>query len=181
MNPAKTAIVRKVSTARFCSKRALYAARTAIWGSLRIVGVLSGLFVNATQSAEAQAETVLYGFIGPTDGAYPTAGLVRDKQGNLYGTTSQGGGTGCGNLGCGTVFKLTPSGTLKVLYGFTGKADGATPYAGLILDTLGNLYGTTAHGGAFGNGAVFEITAAGMENVLYGFSGGADGGAPTLG
>jgi uncharacterized repeat protein (TIGR03803 family) len=82
------------------------------------------------------------------------AGLVIDAQGNLYGTTF-GGGT----LSKGTVFKLTPAGTETVLHSFTaGTTDGTQPYAGLVRDGQGNLYGTTHAGGAHGKGTVFKIT-----------------------
>lgn len=97
-------------------------------------------------------ETVLYTFAGGPDGATPTAGLVRDKSGNLYGTTYSGG-----NANGGTVFEISPSGTHTVLHTFTGGADGAEPEAGLILDKQGNLYGTTIGGGSFGIGVVYKV------------------------
>src|SRR5271157_4984795 len=98
----------------------------------------------ATGSAQAQTYTysVLYTFTGSPDGAFPVAGLVRDAQGNLYGTT-QGGGA----RGAGTVFKVDTTGKETVLYSFTGGADGAYPGAGLLRDAQGNLYGTTVYGG----------------------------------
>src|SRR3984893_12265406 len=98
-------------------------------------------------------ETVLYSFCSSrrcSDGAFPAAGLIADSSGNLYGTTYWGGasGSGCaGGLGCGVVFKLSPSGTETVLHSFAG-SDGANPSAGLISDSSGNLYGTTYWGGA---------------------------------
>ena len=101
-------------------------------------------------------EGVLYTFAGGTDGAIPYGGLIMDAAGNLYGTTSAGGGSGCGGNGCGTVFKLT-SGGLTVLHSFAGM-DGSFLSAGLISDAAGNLYGTTQAGGAFGNGTVFKLT-----------------------
>src|SRR5215469_624020 len=88
-------------------------------------------------------ETVLYSFLGGSDGASPQAGLIKDKTGNLYGTTYYGGGTGCYGDGCGAVFKLAPDGTETLLYAFQGGADGESPQAGLIMDKSGNLYGTT--------------------------------------
>jgi len=91
---------------------------------------------------------------------------------NLFGTTFGGG------VGFGTVFEVTPTGVEKVLYSFTGGADGKGPHAALVLDTLGNLYGTTITGGAYDYGTVFEITATGTEKVLYSFTGGADGALP---
>ena len=92
---------------------------------------------------------VLHTFTG-ADGANPYAGLIRDAAGNLYDTTEFGGATFGGptstcneSYGCGVVFKLSPAGTETVLHSFTGGADGSTPYAGLIQDGAGNLYGTT--------------------------------------
>jgi uncharacterized repeat protein (TIGR03803 family) len=114
------------------------------------------------------AETVLYAFGNGSDGGYPTAGLVRDKAGNLYGTTYGGGS------GDGVVFKLAADGTETVLHAFTGGGDGANPLAGLIEDKAGNLYGTTTYGGTAGDGTVFKIAADGTETVLYAFTGAAD-------
>jgi uncharacterized repeat protein (TIGR03803 family) len=119
-------------------------------------------------------ETVLYSFTGP-DGFSPTAGLVRDAAGNLYGATIGGGASGLGVL-----FKLSPAGTETVLHSFTG-ADGANPYAGLVPDTAGNLYGTTSNGGAHEQGVVFKLNPTGTETVLYSFTGGADGDHPQAG
>lgn len=121
-------------------------------------------------------ETVLHSFSGGiADGAYPLAGLVRDSSGNLYGTTS-GGGTS--NLG--TVFKIDSSGNETVLHNFTGSStDGSLPYAGLIRDGLGNLYGTTYQGGFYGPGTVFKLAPSGMLTVLHSFSyNGVDGALP---
>jgi uncharacterized repeat protein (TIGR03803 family) len=123
-------------------------------------------------------ETVLYRFTGGEDGGYPLAGLVADGAGNLYGTTSEGGRVGClYGTGCGSVFKLTPNGTETVLHNFKGRKDGAYPYAGLVADAAGNLYGTTAGGGKSGSGTIFKIAPDGKETVLHRFSG-ADGGNP---
>ena len=117
-------------------------------------------------------ETVLYRFAGGTDGALPTAGVVLDAAGILYGTTQEGGDSTNCFLGCGTVFKLETTGTETVLYRFTGKKDGATPFAGVIMDKTGNLYGTATHGGnADSFGTVFKIDKASNETVLHTFSG----------
>ncbi len=134
-------------------------------------------------------ETVLHSFTGfPSDGAYPEAGLIADSSGNLYGTTVDGGASGCfgvGGVGCGVVFKLSPGGTLTVLHSFTGGSDGATPVAGLIVDSSGNLYGTTPQGGVGsctrGCGVVFKLSPNGTETVLYSFTGGSDGSGPAGG
>ncbi len=120
-------------------------------------------------------ETVLYNFTGATDGASPQASLIQDANGNLYGTTATGG-VGCGSLGCGTVFKLDPTGTESVLYSFTGAADGRSPYGGLVRDAKGNIYGTTYTGGdlncfSLGCGTLFKLDAAGTEIVLHSSTG----------
>jgi len=141
----------------------------------------------------AGKEKVLYAFSGGSDGAYPEAGVVADKKGNLYGTTSDGGGgTQCIVQfgGCGTVFRVNPKGKETVLYAFSGGSDGANPLAGLVIDKAGNLFGTTAYGGNIsacnqgaspGCGTVFEITADGTEKTLYAFNGGNDGWSPVAG
>ncbi len=124
---------------------------------------------------------MLHAFSGGTgDGAQPEGSLVADPAGNFYGTTIAGGGTGCsGNEGCGVVFRLAPDGTETILHAFAGgSSDGATPYAGLVMDGAGNLYGTTYAGGASDNGIVFEIAPDGTETILHSFAGGSDGSAP---
>jgi uncharacterized repeat protein (TIGR03803 family) len=102
-------------------------------------------------------ETILHSFTLGTGGEGPSAGVVMDKAGNLYGTTSAGGAASCS---CGVVYKLAPGSggkwTYTVLHRFTGY-DGAGPNANLILDTKGNLYGTTTTGGAGGYGVAFEL------------------------
>jgi uncharacterized repeat protein (TIGR03803 family) len=108
--------------------------------------------------------------------------LLRDAAGNLYSTTAGGGGSTVCFEGCGTVFKVSPSGTETVLYSFTGGADGANPYSGLIQDLAGNLYGTTAYGGAESSecdttcGVVFKLSPTGTETILHTFTGGAEAG-----
>jgi uncharacterized repeat protein (TIGR03803 family) len=116
--------------------------------------------------------TALYSFIcNSTDGMYPSSGVVFDSQGNLYGTTRQGGA-----YGLGTVFKVTPSGEETILHSFTFKGrDGFYPYGDVTLDSSGNVYGTTTYGGTIGVGTVFEVTPSGTESVLHSFRGGADG------
>jgi uncharacterized repeat protein (TIGR03803 family) len=179
-------------------------------------------------SIKTGAETVLYTFGGGSDGANPGAGLVRDKKGNLYGTTYGGGISGDGTVfevvpktktetvlhsfdysdgaypesgltlnttekilygttpdggatGWGVVFSVTiESAAYSVLYSFKVSSNGAIiPFGTMALDPKGNLYGTTQFGGAGGFGTVFEVVPrTKKETVLYGFSGGADGGYP---
>jgi uncharacterized repeat protein (TIGR03803 family) len=104
-------------------------------------------------------ETVLYSFgANSTDGAYPSAGLIFDGNGNLYGTTQNGG-----TYGLGTVFQLRPpsdresSWAEAVLWSFGAKGDGGYPFSDLIFDKPGNLYGTASEGGAYGAGIVFRL------------------------
>lgn len=106
-------------------------------------------------------KTVLYNFRGSRDGRTPGfSTLTFDRAGNLYGETHFGGDGPCGELGCGVVFELSPTGggswTETVLYRFDG-AHGAFPYQGLVFDAAGNIYGTTPEGGAYGQGTVFEL------------------------
>jgi uncharacterized repeat protein (TIGR03803 family) len=136
--------------------------------------------------------TTLYSFcsqIGCADGEFPNGGLIQAGNGDLYGTTADGGsGSLCTNLettGCGTVFKITPSGTLTTLYSFcsqSGCPDGWSPAAGLVQATNGDLYGTTDLGGncgfQSGCGTVFKITPAGTLTTLYSFCSGSDGNCP---
>lgn len=127
-------------------------------------------------------ETVLYTFSGGSDGGEPMAGLVRDSAGNLYGTTFAAGNlsrTCALNAGCGVVFKLSKTNQETVLYTFADGADGANPVADLVLDSTGNIYGTTKLGGA-GYGVVFEISG-GLESTLYTFEAAGDGAGPLAG
>src|ERR1019366_3612536 len=102
--------------------------------------------------------TTLFTFDG-THGASPYAGLVQATDGDLYGTTWGGGAKNAG-----TVFKITPSGTLTTLYSFCSQSactDGLQPVAGLVQLADGDFYGTTQYGGANSSGAVFKITPSG--------------------
>jgi uncharacterized repeat protein (TIGR03803 family) len=102
-------------------------------------------------------ETVLYTFTGGPDGGNPIAGVVLDSAGNLYGTTAAGG-TSTEGFGRGVVFMLNPSGQEKVLHTFMGPPDGSTPYGGVVLDSAGNVYGTTDKGGMQKTGVIFKLT-----------------------
>jgi uncharacterized repeat protein (TIGR03803 family) len=131
----------------------------------------------APYPAQAQTYSVLLSFDGyPTDGRFPSAGVVRDPAGNLYGTTQLGG-----RFGGGTLFKLDTIGRETVLDNFSAGKGGTYPCASLIMDTAGNLYGTTQYGGASNSGTVFKVTKTGRKTVLYSFSGGNDGGNPSAG
>src|SRR6202453_4249918 len=111
-------------------------------------------------------ETLLYSFTGGADGGYPYSGVIRDTAGNLYGTTTYGGGADLG-----VVYKVDATGHETVLHSFTGAADGGHPNAGLILDAKGNLYGTAVNSGAEYGGVVFRMDPMGNETVLHSFSG----------
>jgi hypothetical protein len=156
---------------------------------------LSCIIVLALASAASAEwkEKVLYSFQGLPDGSLPAGGAVFDKVGNLYGATTDGGSKSClGIAQCGTVYRLMPPAkqgdpwTENILYVFKGNLnnDGATPAGGLVIDSAGNLYGTTAYGGTgscillgtnVGCGTVYELSppkqkgGAWMETVLYSF------------
>ena len=151
--------------------------------------VISGSMKIATlclvaSAAPAVAPQTLYSFTGPPDAFLPNAGLVRDADGNFYGTTFYGGA-----LNMGAVYKITPKGIETVLHSFAGGVDGANPAAALFVGQGGMLYGTTEYGGTgacsdsqgVGCGTVFQITEGGVEAVLYSFQGGNDGWVPNAG
>jgi uncharacterized repeat protein (TIGR03803 family) len=152
--------------------------RTVLWraGMLYLALVCVRLALPADAAAASSAK-IIYSFAGATDGAYPESDLIMDTAGNLYGTTN-GGGAG----GCGTVFELTRAKdgwTHQVLYSFVSSSnDGCGPTAGLIFDSAGNLYGTTAGGGfncGGGCGTVFKLApnshGGWTESILYSFTG----------
>jgi uncharacterized repeat protein (TIGR03803 family) len=141
-------------------------------------------------------EHVLYDFSGGADGGRPVSRLILDQAGNLYGTTLIGGMTSAcvfsSGFGCGTVFQLTlgSSGLWNenVLYAFLGGNDGSTPGVGVLLDSVGNLFGTTRGGGStvacsgLGCGTVFKLTPSSVgwvETILHVFTGSSDGETPT--
>jgi uncharacterized repeat protein (TIGR03803 family) len=130
-------------------------------------------------ASSAQTLTTLANFDG-ANGSNPYSGsLIQGTNGNFYGTTAGGGANNdpvCasddGLVGCGTVFEITPEGTLTTLYSFCAQkncTDGDGPFAGLLQATNGNFYGTTVYGGANGSGTVFEITLGGKLTTLYSF------------
>lgn len=114
------------------------------------------------------AYTVLYSFTNGVDGSQPSGGLV-ELNGTFYGTTTQGGAPVIGSPN-GTVFSMTPSGSLTPLYAFTGGNDGSTPFAVLIAGNDGNLYGTTLFAGPFFGGTAYEITPLGNLTTVLSFN-----------
>jgi hypothetical protein len=143
----------------------------------------------SSSAAQTDTETILHTFVGK-DGGVPE-GIFFDKAGHMYGTTEMGGNGPCTfpGQGCGKVFEATPvreaSGTItwqeRIVYEFQGGSDdGEAPLAPLVMDSVGNLYGTTAWGG-IGFGTVFQLRREGgkwLETVLYKFTGGSEGGTP---
>ena len=147
--------------------------RATIWPVSRklILGKLAGILLccaSAAMVSHAQTLTTLHNFTGP-EGNEPADSLILARDGNYYGTTVEGGATNFG-----AVFKMTPSGTVTVLYSFCSRpqcADGETPYAGLLQGSDGNFYGVTADGGvgANGNGTAFKVTPGGTLTTLHTF------------
>jgi uncharacterized repeat protein (TIGR03803 family) len=151
--------------------------KNALWCSVFVVVTLLAALPSYAQ--DVASEQVLFSFAGVNGGTYPYAGVVRDASGNLYGTT----------YGDGGAYELSKgaNGTWSVanLHRFDGSnpgPDGVLPFAGVILDVAGNLYGTTLEGGTTGSGTVFELAkdASGVWTciVLYSFAGGTDGVQP---
>jgi uncharacterized repeat protein (TIGR03803 family) len=147
---------------------------TTSGGGPDVLNQLGTVFELSPAASGAWTEKVLHSFKTADDGNQPSADLIFDAAGNLYGTTPFGGDV-AGSIG--TVFELSPSPggdwTEKVLYSFDFATSGATPYAGLIFDAGGNLYGTAAGGGVHNNGTVFELSPTGIghwtEKVLLSF------------
>jgi uncharacterized repeat protein (TIGR03803 family) len=157
-------------------------AQGNLYGTTKEAGHYSGGTVFEINAAGV--ESILYSFGKRktlANGTLPNAGLLLGANGNLYGTTVDGGNSITCYTGCGTVFELTPDGTEKALYSFNGTPDGSEPAGSLIMDAQGNFYGTTQFGGVYRNGTVFKLTPTGVETILYSFSGGADGGDPVDG
>ncbi len=152
------------------------------YGTTRYGGSFgNGTVFKLSPNGNGYDTSILYNFgSANADGAQPRAGLTMDGAGNLYGTTSLGG-----THNQGTVFKLSPNGTdyvQRVIYNFGDAAsDGATPWAGLIMDAEGSLYGTTYNGGSANLGTVFKLSRNGNgyeESILYAFLGESDGAHP---
>jgi uncharacterized repeat protein (TIGR03803 family) len=142
--------------------------------SLALLAMLAAI-VPAT--AHQPHERLIYSFTG-NEGVYPDSELLRDAQGNFYGTANGGGSSNCLG-GCGTVFKVTPRGKESTVHAFTA-GDGGYPYGQLISDSAGNLYGTASRGGKHIDGTVFKIAPDGTTTVLHHFNG-SDGARPYAG
>ena len=158
------------------------------FGSRKTILVLCVFCGAAAMSSPAQTFTTLVNF-DETNGAYPAAAPIQGLNGNLYGTAQVGGNLACGTgIGCGTVFEMTPEGTLTTLYSFctqTDCVDGSQPTAGLFEANNGTFYGTTILGGASSNcpggcGTVFKITAEGTLSTVHSFDL-TDGAEPSVG
>jgi uncharacterized repeat protein (TIGR03803 family) len=146
--------------------------------ALGCASVLILLYAATAMASPAAAKFKHLVSVDVKNGIVPL-GVVQGLDGNLYGTTNQGGANlTCNQVGsgCGEVFKMTPAGDLTVLYSFCSKknskancTDGAYPQAPLLLAKNGNFYGTTGQGGLYGGGTVFEITPAGKMTVIHNF------------
>jgi uncharacterized repeat protein (TIGR03803 family) len=153
-----------------------------------LTAILMTGFAGIAGGASAATEKILYQFSGGGDGGSPNGALIFDGQGNLYGAAAEGG-----KYGAGVVFELSPPSVGQtvwqetVLHSFKGRPDGDTPVGSLARDSQGNLYGSTARGGTYNLGTVFELIAPGVGHpmwnwvVLYSFEAGADGEVPCVG
>ena len=161
----------RVKSASICNRFGLFV------GLILSLGIAQGI----SSEASAQTLTTLHSFTG-SDGTLPYSGLISDASGALYGTTAYGG-----LYSEGTVFKLTPPAkpggawTETVLHNFTAGNDGAIPYAGLIADASGAVYGAAYYGGTYGAGTVFKLTPTRNGNwtfsVIYAFAAGTNDGS----
>jgi len=148
----------------------------ALYGATQSGGTQNdGAVYKLTPGKSGYTESVIYSFRGGNDGNLPQAGVVMDKQGSLYGTTFYGGPGSCDG-GCGTVFKLAPSGSgydETILYAFQDYDDGYLPSAAVTLDeNTGAIYGTTWWGGTYHSGNVFKLTPSGSgyeKSTIYNF------------
>lgn len=161
------------------SKKALYGTTVNGGGGSCALGC--GTVFKLTPSGGIYKETVILRFTNNANGRHPMSGVIADLGGALYGASANGGSSTCAPR-CGTIYKLTPSGTtyhLSVLYRFSGP-DGQFPWGGLVLGTGGTLLGTTTTGGTNANGTVFELAPSGatyVEHFLYKFAGGPNDGS----
>jgi uncharacterized repeat protein (TIGR03803 family) len=143
-------------------------------GTLFALSIVAAIAAPAPGSGHVPVKT-LHHFSGD-DGKYPDAPLIRDGQGNFYGTTSRGG-----THDSGTIFKLSPPHKLTVLYSFTGGADGSFPGGRMVMDAGGNLYGMASNGGVEHAGTIYKYAPGGSFEILYAFNGRRHGEAPVGG
>src|ERR1700688_1691217 len=151
MNNTRTPIARIAATPLLTSHVGLRARGKKLSRELRVLAAILAMIMSVMSAWAAPREKVLDRFSGK-DGSAPRGGLISDSAGNFYGTT-EAGGTGSCQYGCGTVFELSPKAgggwAEKVLYNFANsQKDGHYPEAGIVFDSSGNLYGTTANGGS---------------------------------
>ncbi len=151
--------------------RLVFGANGDLYGTTQIGGLFNGFYNQGTifRITTSGAYTVLHVFSGnfgsKPDGANPADGLTLASNGDFYGTTKAGGASEDG-----TVFKMTPAGTVTLLHSFTGTSDGSMPIGALVQASDGNLYGTCYSGGANGTGTVFRITTKGAFTKIYDFA-----------
>jgi uncharacterized repeat protein (TIGR03803 family) len=136
-----------------------------------VAGIAIAAILPFSTAFAATSHSILHSFTG-ADGSEPKARLVQASDGNFYGTTSSGG-----SANSGTIFKMTPSGSLTTLHSFTGGSGGANPTTGMIQASDGNFYGSIDSGGTSGYGYVYKVTPTGTFSTLFSFSG-VDGAAP---
>lgn len=152
-----------------------------IYGAVVNGGSGYGTVYEMTPSGSGWSYQVIYSFTGGGDGSNPDSPLIFDSAGNLYGEAMSGGLPGCQGFGCGTIFKLSPSGpgwTETTIYSFQDGSDGAEPSGGLIADSAGNLYGATPGSDSNPGGTVFELTPSGGNwtfNLIYDLPGAGPG------
>lgn len=151
--------------------RMVFGANGDLYGTTQTGGIYDGFYNQGTifRISTSGAYTILHLFSGnfgsTPDGANPAAGLILASDGDFYGTTTAGGASGDG-----TVFQMTPAGTVSLLHSFTGSSDGRMPMGALVQASDGNLYGTCYSGGANGQGTAFRISPKGTFTKIYDFS-----------
>src|SRR5215471_4413600 len=147
--------------------KTIYASLTAL--HLAVTFAFVSVILCLIPFSQAQTLTTLYSFRGAPDGEGPTSAVLLDAAGNLYGTTYYGGNSKACPTGCGTIYKIDPTGNETVLHDFN-QVDGRNPYAGLIMDDSGNFYGTTNGGGTFDYGTLFKCDSGEVLTVLWSFN-----------